>query len=187
MTRSLTKYTAWIALAAGFTVPSAAAQSSSAAASSQSAGSGASAGPQQGTATTQPDSKKPKKVWTNDDLGALNQLPSAKKDKDAPNSSSSSSSGNAPDPQYVANTKKQLEKLEGQLRDIEQQLRDLKDFQAGKAPATSGGYEFNKGYNRVPVDQQITNLEGKKRQTQAKIDDLLDEARKKGVEPGQLR
>jgi hypothetical protein len=46
---------------------------------------------------------------------------------------------------------------------------------------------LNKSYNQTPVDQQITALQEKKKQTQAKIDALLDEARKKGVEPGQLR
>jgi hypothetical protein len=37
------------------------------------------------------------------------------------------------------------------------------------------------------VDQQITSLQDKKKQMEAKIDALLDEARKKGVEPGDLR
>ena len=92
-----------------------------------------------------------------------------------------------PDAQYVANTRKQLEKLEAQLKDTDQQISDLKDFLAGKPAATSSGYQLGKGYNRVPVDQQVANLEAKKKQIQAKIGDLLDEARKKGVEAGQLR
>jgi peptidoglycan hydrolase CwlO-like protein len=37
------------------------------------------------------------------------------------------------------------------------------------------------------VDQQITNLQEKKKQLQGKIDALLDEARKKDVQPGDLR
>ena len=91
------------------------------------------------------------------------------------------------DAQYIANTRKELAKLQSQLEDTKKQLADLKDFSEGKAPATSSGYEFNKGYNRVPVDQQITNLEAKQKQLQGKIDALLDEARKKGVQPGDLR
>jgi hypothetical protein len=78
-------------------------------------------------------------------------------------------------------------KLQSQLDDTEKQLRELQDFSEGKAPATSSGYQINKGYNRVPVNQQITSLQDKKKQLQSKIDALLDEARKKGVQPGDLR
>ncbi|HYL64902.1 MAG TPA: hypothetical protein VE077_19985 [Candidatus Methylomirabilis sp.] len=187
MLSSFKKPLACIALAAGLAIPCTLSQTSSTGSSSQSAAASASAAPPQAAAapaqTT--DAKKPRKVWTNDDLANVGgQSFPAKKAKDTPGTSSSSG---APDPQYVASAKKQLEKLQGQLRDTEQQLSDLKDFVAGKQPTTSGGYEFNKGYNHVPVDQQITNLQGKKKEIQAKIDDLLDEARKKGVEPGQLR
>ena len=91
------------------------------------------------------------------------------------------------DPQYIANTRKELAKLQSQLEDTDKQLADLKSFSEGKAPATSSGYQLNKGYNRVPVDQQITGLEDKRKQLEDKIDTLLDEARKKGVLPGDLR
>jgi hypothetical protein len=37
------------------------------------------------------------------------------------------------------------------------------------------------------VDQQITSLQDKKKQLEVKIGALLDEARKKGVQPGDLR
>lgn len=77
--------------------------------------------------------------------------------------------------------------MQSQLDDMEKQLVDLKNFSEGKAPATSSGYQINKGYNRVPVDQQIASLQAKKKQLQSKIDALVDEARKKGVEPGDLR
>ncbi|MHB8609906.1 MAG: hypothetical protein ACYDCG_16505 [Candidatus Acidiferrales bacterium] len=96
-------------------------------------------------------------------------------------------SGAKADPQYVSNVRKQLEKLKSQLDDVEKQLADLRDFSGGKSASTSGSYQLNKGYNRVPVDQQITNLEAKKNQLEGKIDALLDEARKKGVRPGDLR
>ena len=98
-----------------------------------------------------------------------------------------SASNSKADGQYIANTRKELAKLQSQLDDTNKQLADLKEFSDGKAPATSSGYEINKGYNRVPVNQQITNLEAKKKQLQDKIGALLDEARKKGVEPGDLR
>lgn len=128
--------------------------------------------------------KKPKKVWTNDDVGGLSGpisvVGSSKKQN------SVIGEGKA-DPQYIANTRKQLQKLQSQLNATEEQLTDLKNFASGKTPSISGGYNLNKGYNRVPVDQQISNLEAKKAELQGEMDSLMDEARKKGVEPGQLR
>lgn len=140
---------------------------------------------QQGPSSTLPlDPKRPKKVWTNDDVGSLKDPVSV-----VGNSKNLGNGGTASkaDGQYIANARKELQKLQSQLEDTDKQLADLKDFSQGKAPATSGGYQINKGYNRVPVDQQITSLEDKKKQLQDKIDALFDEARKKGVEPGQLR
>lgn len=39
----------------------------------------------------------------------------------------------------------------------------------------------------TPVADQIQQLEDKKKQIQDQMDAVLDEARKKGIEPGQLR
>lgn len=139
--------------------------------------------PQDAIATTA-DAKKPKKVWTNEDVNGLSGPVSVV--GNSKNSAKASSNAKA-DPQYIAGTRKELAKLQSQLDDTDKQLSDLKDFSEGKAPATSSGYQLNKGYNRVPVDQQITSLQDKKKQLQDKIGALLDEARKKGVEPGDLR
>jgi hypothetical protein len=143
----------------------------------------AAAQPQDAAATTA-DAKKPKKVWTNEDVNGL--IGPVSVVGNSKNSGKAGSSAKA-DPQYIANTRKEVAKLQSQLDDTDKQLSDLKDFSEGKAPATSSGYQINKGYNRVPVDQQITSLQDKKKQLQDKIGALLDEARKKGVEPGDLR
>lgn len=129
------------------------------------------------------EAKATKKVWTNEDVGGLNGTvsvvgnakPSA---KPAP--------GKPADPKYIADVRKQLQKLRTQLDDTTKELADLKDFQAGK-PASSSGYPLSKGYGRIPIDQQISSLEAKKKDLEDKIDALLDEARKKGVTPGDLR
>jgi hypothetical protein len=130
------------------------------------------------------DAKKTKKVWTNDDVNGLNGPVSVV--GNSKNLGEGDPDSKA-DGQYIASTRKELRNLQSQLDDTNKQLRDLKDFSEGKAPATSGGYPINKGYNRVPVDQQITSLEDKTKQLRGKIDALVDEARKKGVEPGDLR
>jgi hypothetical protein len=140
--------------------------------------------PQDTSSTAPADPKKPKKVWTNEDVGNLSGPVSVV--GNSKNLGKPGGEGKA-DGQYIANTKKELAKLQSQLDDADKQLADLKEFSEGKPPATSSGYQINKGYNRMPVDQQITSLEDKRKQTQTKIDALLDEARKKGVEPGQLR
>jgi len=159
-------------------------------ASSQSSNPAPAASPAQAAdgSSTSADGKKTKKVWTNDDVNGLKDPVSVVgNSKNAGRAGSGSGSGSKADPQYIANTKKELAKLQSQLEDTDKQLSDLKDFSAGKAPATSSGYQINKGYNRVPVDQQITGLEDKKKQLEGKIDALLDEARKKGLLPGDLR
>jgi hypothetical protein len=129
--------------------------------------------------------KKPKKVWTNEDLPEARGSVSVVGDpKNA--GKPGGQSGKAADPGYVANVKKQLEKLQGQLADADKQIAKLKEFSAGE-PVGTNERQFHKGYNSEPIERQVQTLEAKKVQTQAKIDALLDEARKKGVEPGQLR
>jgi hypothetical protein len=130
------------------------------------------------------DGKKTKKVWTNDDVSGLSGPVSVV--GNSKNLGKGGPEGTA-DGQYIANTRKELAKLHSQLDDTAKQLQDLQDFSEGKAPAASSGYQINKGYNRVPVNQQITSLQDKKKQLQGKIDALVDEARKKGVQPGDLR
>lgn len=129
------------------------------------------------------DVKSTKKVWTNEEVGGLNSTVSVVGNSKAP---AKSTPGKPADAKYIADVRKQLQKLRSQLDDTNKELQDLKDFQAGK-PASSSGYPLSKGYGRIPVDQQISNLEAKKKDLADKIDTLLDEARKKGVTPGDLR
>ena len=93
---------------------------------------------------------------------------------------------NPPDPTYVANVRKQMQKLQDQIADADKELARLKNFSEGETVQTADR-ELHKSYNSEPIDEQMTNLQTKKKDLQSKIDILLDEARKKGVEPGQLR
>lgn len=143
-----------------------------------------SASPSPSTPTPGPTTAKPtKKVWTNEDVGGLSGSVSVvgnSKNLGKPGSDKPA------DAQYISNTRKELQKLRGQLDDTTKELTDLQDFQSGKTPSSSG-YPITKGYSRIPVDQQIASLEAKKKDLEGKIDVLLDEARKKGVPPGDLR
>lgn len=166
------------------------AQSSSANPSTTQNGSqSSSASPEQTPATTVIDPnaapvKKSKKVWTNENMADANGPISVVGDSRA--SKGKSSPPTPADPAYIAKTKKDLQKLQEQIDDANKQLATLKSFSEGE-PVSSGNQEFHKGYNNQPIEQQRVNLEAKKKDLQAKIDALLDEARKKGVEPGQLR
>jgi hypothetical protein len=132
------------------------------------------------------DTKKPKKVWTNENLSGANGSVSVV--GDPRNLPKNKPGANKPaDAQYAASVKKQLEKLQAQIDDIDKQLADFKRFNSGEPSPTSGSVQLHKGYSRDPVDAQMKALETKKKDLQAKMDALLDDARKRGVEPGQLR
>ena len=131
-----------------------------------------------------PDAKKPKKVWTNENLSDANGNvsivgdPKAKPKVVAPKPA---------DAQYVASIRKQLEKLQQQLNDVDKQLVDLKNFSNGEPSTSASGVKLDKRYEREPIEVQIRALQDKKKDLQSKMEALLDEARKKGVEPGELR
>jgi len=122
----------------------------------------------------------PKKVWTNDDL------PTARPAVDKRNQNSRLTSGQTADPATIERIRKNLEKLQSQLDDVNKKLKSLKDFMQGE-PVSTGARDLDKGLNRVPVDQQIVQLQEKKKSLEAQLSDLWDEARKKGIDPGQLR
>lgn len=172
----------------GFVLPRAvAAQSassgSSSSASSQSQDTAPSAQAQKTPTPAPADAKASKKVWTNEDVSGLNAPVSVVGNSKNLGKTVSATTAT---PQYIANTRKELQKLRSQIDDANKEIADLQDFLAGKT-ATSSGYPINKGYGRIPPDQQIASLEAKKKDLQEKIDTLLDEARKKGVQPGDLR
>ena len=136
-----------------------------------------SAPPTSSTANSAPPA--PKKVWTNDDL------PTAKPGIDKRNQNARPAAQTA-DPATIDRIRKNLEKLQSQLDDVNKKLKSLKDFMEGE-PVSTGARDLDKGLNRVPVDQQVVQLQEKKKTLEAELSDLWDEARKKGIDPGQLR
>jgi hypothetical protein len=131
------------------------------------------------------NTKKTKKVWTNEDLDRTHGGSSAA--GEAANSGKwKAAGGKTVDAGYVANLRKQLEKLQGQMTDADKQIAKLKDFNSGE-PVGTNQRQLHQGYNLEPISLQIQALETRKIAIEAKIDALLDEARKKGIEPGQLR
>jgi hypothetical protein len=138
------------------------------------------------------DKKKPKKVWTNDEIGSVKGSVSVVGDgnsssaKTGPSQSSSSVPANDARQQQIENYRNQIQGYKDQIEAIDKRIDQLKNFKADNT-APSGGININQGYNMVPLDDQVKQLEEKKKQLQAKINDTEVEARKNGVNPGDLR
>jgi hypothetical protein len=125
-----------------------------------------------------------RKVWTNDNLGDASGTVSVVGDKR--NQKYSMTHSKLGDPATASRIRENLQKLQTQLDDVNKKLATYKAFEEGELVST-GGRDVNKGYSRVPVDQQMASLQVKKKDLETKIDALFEEARKKGIEPGQLR
>jgi hypothetical protein len=149
-------------------------------------------------ATTTPE-KKPKKVWTNDEIGSVKGTVSVVGDNhSSPSQTSSSnpadshatsaadSSAATARQKQIADYRDRIEDCQNQIDAIDKRISQLKDFKAENSTPT-GGINPNQGYNMVPTEDQVKQLEDQKKRLQAKLDDTESEARKNGIEPGDLR
>jgi hypothetical protein len=138
------------------------------------------------------EKKKPKKVWTNEEVATLpgevsvvgdpNQGAGSKREPghDAP-------SGNGDSQQMqIDSYRRQISDLRSQIDAADQRIAQLKNFKGENASPT-GGININQGYNMVPVEEQIKQLEARKKKLQGQIDEVENEARKNGIDPGKLR
>ena len=125
---------------------------------------------------------KPKKVYTNDDVrpAAPDGTASAKPAHPAAPSSQE------PNAELARSMRAKLEKLAAQVNDADKQIDDLKRFQAGETNGDSS-HRWHQGYSTTPIPEQIAKLERKRSQLQAQVEAIYDEARKRGILPGQLR
>jgi hypothetical protein len=139
--------------------------------------------------------KKPKKVWTNDEISTVSGGISVVGDSSASSSAapasrksaeSDSDGGGTAKEKQVATYRDQIQKLRAQIDAADKKINDLRNFKADNTSPT-GGINMNKGYNMTPLEDQVKQLEEQKKQIQAKIEALEDEARKNGIEAGELR
>jgi len=136
---------------------------------------------------TSADAKKPKKVLTNEDLSnSTGRISVVGNGQSTPGARPKAAAPRTANPQYVASVRNQLEKLLKQIVDVDKQITDLKNFKAGEPSTNASGIQLDRRYEREPIEVQIRALQAKKKDLQAKVDALYDEARKKGVEPGEL-
>jgi hypothetical protein len=140
---------------------------------------------------TSPEKKKAKKVWTDDDISSAKGTVSVVGDansssgKSADKQSASSATDEAKQEQ-IKNYRDRIQQYQAQMDAIDKRIEQLKNFKAENA-TPAGGINPNQGYSMVPVEEQVKQLEDKKKQLQSKIDDTEVEARKNGVDSGDLR
>lgn len=133
------------------------------------------------------DAKKTKKVLTNEDLSnSTGKISVVGNGQNNPGNKPKAAAPKTANPQYVASVRDQIEKLLKQIVDVDKQITDLKNFQAGEPSTSASGVQLDKRYEREPIEVQIRALQSKRKDLQAKLDALYDEARKKGVESGEL-
>lgn len=141
-------------------------------------------------ATVAPDKKKPKKVWTNDEIGAVKGGVSVVGDESAPSTiapmkrpRTDAEQGRQ---QQIDSYRERIRNYQSQIDAIEQRIAQLKNFKADNT-SPSGGINLNQGYDMVPLEDQVKQLEEQKKKLEAKLDETEAEARKNGIEPGELR
>ena len=139
------------------------------------------------------DKNKPKKVWTNDEIKSVKNGVSVVGDTNKNSARHSyvredDEENESPDvhKQQVEECRNQIRELRDRIDAVDKRLSQLKDFKADNTSA-SGGIKMHQGYNMVPLTDQVKQLEDAKKQLQAQIEDIETEARKNGIEPGELR
>jgi hypothetical protein len=133
------------------------------------------------------DGKKPKKVWTNEEVGSLQGTVSVVgTNRPAERETESSESADDPRRGKTLRYRAAIAELRGKIDAADQRIAQYKNFKAEDS-SPNGGINPHKGYSMVPLDEQVKQLEEKKKQLLANIEDLENQAKKEGIEPGELR
>ena len=151
------------------------------------------ADPQTNTPTnSSAEKKKPKKVWTNDEIGSVKGTISVVGDgnsspaKSADRNPAASNGAEEARKKQIENYRNQIRQYQAQIEKIDKRIAQLKNFKA-ETTNPSGGINPTQGYKMVPLEDQVKELEENKKQLQAKIEDTENEARKNGIDSGDLR
>jgi len=133
------------------------------------------------------DGTKSKKVWTNEEVGSLQGTVSVVgTNRPAEREPGSSESAGDPRRGKILRYRAAIAELRKKIDAADQRIAQYKNFKADDS-SPNGGINPNKGYSMVPLDEQVKQLEEKKKQLLANIEDLENQAKKEGIEPGELR
>ena len=141
------------------------------------------------TDNTTTTKKKPKKVWTNDEIGSVKGGISVVGDGKSANSHRPAEESNDSydaHAELVRNYRDQVQQLREQIDAADSRIEQLKNFK-GENTNAAAGINMNRRYNMVPVEEQLKQLEERKTKLRAKIDDLEVQAKKNGIDPGEVR
>jgi hypothetical protein len=135
--------------------------------------------------------EKSKKVWTNEEVGNLQGTVSVVgtgRAGEHQNQSSQDVYGAGADPRRgkILRYRAAIAELRKKIDAADQRIAQLKNFKANDS-SPSGGINPNRGYNMVPLEEQVKQLEAKKKQLLVNIEELENQAKKEGIEPGELR
>jgi hypothetical protein len=143
---------------------------------------------------TQKEKPKKVKVWTNEDLEALRGRPAVSViGSSAPSGYAASSypseegSAAAPydqskDPRWYL---ERLKPLRDQLDQIDARTKELQNLLAN--PSTGAGLNLNDRRVSLSPQNELNELQKRRAKVQQQIDEVEDEARRNGIEPGALR
>ena len=142
-----------------------------------------------GGKTAQPN-KKPKKVWTDDNIGSaggeISVVGSSGNKESAKEQSEEGRNSDKIKQALIQKYRNQLKQLQAQVDDCDKKIDQLRNFKADNTGA-SGGVNPSRWYQMTPVEDQIKALDEKKKRIQARMNDVDDAARKDGIDPGDLR
>jgi DNA repair exonuclease SbcCD ATPase subunit len=135
--------------------------------------------------------EKTRKVWTNDEVGSLQGAVSVvgtNRTAESQTQSTQNGSGTAADPRRgkIQRYRAAIADLRKKIDAADQRISQLKNFKADDR-SPNGGINPNGRYNMIPLDEQVKQLEAKKKQLEANIEDMENQAKKEGIEPGELR
>ena len=130
--------------------------------------------------------KKPKKVWTNEEMSSVGGNISVVGDasRSHHDHDEAVTPTNANTAQRIDGYRRQILQLRGQLDAIDKQITAFHNSKPGEATT---GMDPRLRYTTTSPEDRVKQLEDKKRQIQAKIDALEEAARKEGIEAGELR
>ena len=137
-------------------------------------------------------SKKPRKVWTDDDLSTLTGTSisvvgtPAQPGKNSSPRPNSQTAREAAREKTIAQLREAVRRLHADLAQIDKQIADLRSFQQG-TPSSSPGLPRNRLPNSASPEEQLRQFAQKRTQLQTQLDSLEEAARKAGLSPGDLR
>jgi len=138
-----------------------------------------------GAAAPDQAKKKPKKVWTNEEIpsagGEISVVGDSSPIRTINGTTNSAKGTNA---QRIETYRKLILQYRKQMDALDKQIAEFRNF---KADNSSEGMNPHGRYTMTPSEDRIKQLEDKKKQIQAKIDGIEEAARKEGIEPGQVR